>query len=85
MSSEVEIGTIEHFFDKIGVAAIKLSGELKTGDKIRVKGHTTDFETAVGSMQIEHDTVEVAKAGDAIGIKVADKARQHDKVYKVTD
>jgi translation elongation factor EF-1alpha len=85
MSSEAEIGVIEHFFDKIGVAAIRLSAELKTGDKIHIKGSTTDFESDVTSMQIEHDKVQSAKAGDAIGIKVSEKVRPHDKVYKVTD
>ena len=84
--SEVQIGTVAHYFDHIGVAAIEISeGELCTGDTIHIKGHTTDFTTTVASMQIEHEQVEKAKPGDAVGIKTDEKARQHDKVFKVTE
>ena len=78
-----EIGRIAHFYSKISVAVIDLSDTLKVGDKIRVKGATTDFEQTVDSMQIEHKNVEEAKKGDSIGLKVADKTRQGDVVYKV--
>jgi putative protease len=61
-----------------------LEGTLRVGDTIHIKGHTTDLEQAVDSMQIEHDQVEEAKAGDAIGIKVGDRCRGGDVVYKVT-
>ncbi len=84
--AEVEIGIIENYFDKIGVAAIALTdGELMKGDRIHIKGHTTDFTVTVESMQIEHQAVEKAKKGDSIGIKLGERARRHDKVYKVTD
>ena len=78
---EKEIGTISTFFSHVGVAAIKLSGKLKAGDKIHIKGHTTDFKQKVGSMQIEKKKVSEAKKGDHIGIKVEEKVRPNDKVF----
>lgn len=78
-----EVGKITHYFDKIGVAVIELSAALKTSDKIRVKGSTTDFTQGVDSMQIDHNPVEEAKAGQSIGMKIAEQARPNDKVYKV--
>ena len=80
-----EIGVVTHYFSKIGVAVLKLEKSgLKVGDKIRIKGATTDFEQEVKSMQIEHENVQTAKVGDSIGIKIKDHVRDHDKVYKVT-
>jgi len=78
-----EVGKVTHYFSNIGVGVIKLSGTLKQGDKIRIKGATSDFTQKVDSMQIDHDKVEEAKKGKAIGMKVADHAREHDVVYKV--
>jgi len=83
MEQEKEIGEVFSYYDKIGVAAAKLNGRLSVGDKIRIKGNTTNFEQEVESMQIEHEKVENAKKGDQIGIKVIDKVRKHDKVYVV--
>ena len=83
---EEEIGKVTDYFRKIGVAAIDITqGTLSVGDTIRIKGHTTDFTQVVESMQIEHENVQTAKAGDSIGIKVKDAVRDHDKVYKVTE
>jgi len=76
-----EIGTVSTYFSNVGVAAIKLSGKLKVGDKVHIKGHTTDFEAKVGSIQIERKEVKSAKKGDHIGIKVSDKVRPNDKVF----
>jgi len=81
---EEEVGKVASYFAKIGVAAIDITqGSLKVGDTIHIKGHTTDFEQTVDSIQIEHQNVEEAKPGDSIGIKVQDKVRDHDIVYKV--
>ena len=79
------VGTIEDFFAHPVVAGIKLTGTLKVGDKIKIKGHTTDLELVVGSMQIDNADVTEAKAGDSIGIKVTDRCRAGDTVYKITE
>lgn len=78
-----EIGKVTHYFTKIGVAVVELSGDLKVGDEIRVKGATSDFKQKIKSMQIEHENIEEAEAGQSIGLKVKDHAREGDTVYKV--
>lgn len=81
---EKKVGQVIKFFSKIGVAAVRLSeGSLKVGDQIHIVGHTTDFTQSVDSMQIENTTVQEAGPGADIGIKVKDKVREHDTVYKV--
>jgi len=82
---EVEIGMVSDFFAHPVVAGIELSAPLKLGDNIHIKGHTTNLELTVDSMQIDNVDVKEAKAGDAIGIKVNDRVRRGDRVYKVTD
>jgi putative protease len=84
MAEEEEIGRVVDYFAKIGVAGIDLTGKLSAGDTIHIKGHTTDLEQVVESMQVEHDQVEQAGAGDKIGIKVNDRCRGGDHVYRVT-
>jgi selenocysteine-specific translation elongation factor len=81
---EVEIGKVSDFFAHPVVAGITLTKTLKVGDTIHIKGHTTDLEFTVESMQINNVNVPQAKAGDAIGIKVSDRVRRGDIVYKVT-
>ena len=82
---EEEVGIITHYFGHLSVAAIKITKkELKVGDLIHIKGHTTDFEQPIDSIQIEHEMVDKAVNGQSIGIKVKDKVREHDLVYKVT-
>ncbi len=76
------IGKVIHYYDGIEVAAIDLTDKLKVGDEIRIKGNTTDFTQKVTSMQVEHKTVKEAKKGDSIGIKVDDKVRANDLIYK---
>jgi translation elongation factor EF-Tu-like GTPase len=83
MAEEVEIGRVNDYFAKIGVAGIDLTATLKVGDRIRIKGHTTDLEEVVESIQVEHESLEEAKAGDKIGVKVADRVRGGDHVYRV--
>jgi translation elongation factor EF-1alpha len=78
----VEIGRITHFFTKISVAVIELTMPLAVGDTIVIKGPTTDFEQPVESMQIEHNNVQRAEAGQSIGLRVAQRVRENDTVYK---
>jgi selenocysteine-specific translation elongation factor len=82
---EVVIGEVTDFFAKPVVAGIELTALVKVGDKIHIKGHTTDMELTVDSMQINNVDVKQAKAGDLIGIKVSERVRRGDIVYKVTD
>jgi len=81
---EVEVGKITHYYGHISVAIVQLSDALKVGETIHIKGHTSDFTQGIASMQIEHKDVSEAKSGDAIGIKVDQKAHPNDKVFKVT-
>ena len=81
---EVEIGKVNDFFARPVVAGIELTGPLKVGDKLHIKGHTTDLEFIVESMQINNVNVQTAKAEDSIGIKVPDRVRRGDAVYQVT-
>jgi len=82
--AEEKIGEVVKYFAKPGVAAIQLSkGSLNVGDTIHIKGHTTDFEQQIQSMQIEHQNVKAAKAGQSIGLKVKEHVRETDSVYKI--
>ena len=83
--AEEAIGKVSDFFARPVVAGIELTANLKVGDKIHITGHTTDLELAVDSMQVDNANVTEAKAGVAIGIKVSDRVRRGDIVYKVTD
>jgi len=84
MAEEI-IGAVSDFFARPVVAAIELTAALRVGDKIRIKGHTTDLELHVDSMQIDNVPVEEAKAGDSIGVKVSERVRKGDTVYKIVD
>jgi len=81
----VEIGRVTHYFTKISVAVVELSASLAVGDRIRIKGPTTNFEQVVESMQIEHNNVERAEAGQSIGLKVKERVRERDIVYKIVE
>ena len=82
---EEAIGSVSDFFAHPVVAGIELTGTITQGDKIHIKGHTTDLEMVVESMQINNVNVTEAKAGDSVGIKVSDRVRRGDVIYKVTD
>ena len=83
---EKKMGVVIKFFGKIGVAAIKLTDDsLRVGDTIHIKGHTTDLTQEVGSMQIENQNVQEAGPGADIGVKVEDRVRENDVVYKVIE
>ena len=81
--AEKQIGKVMSYFSHVEVAAIKLSGKLKVGDRIHIKGHTTDFEQEIKSMQINREDVEEAKKGDEIGVEAKEKVRPNDAVYLV--
>ncbi len=83
--AEQEVGVVEQFFAHPVVAAIKVTGSINAGDTIHIKGHTTDIVQTIESMEIENGKIETAKPGDEIGIKVKDRVRPHDRVYKVTE
>lgn len=80
-----EIGKVTHYFSKISVAVIKLTDALSVGDKIIIKGATTDIEQSVSSMQIEHENVDTAKSGQSVGLKIEGRARPNDIVYKAIE
>ncbi|MFH1621998.1 MAG: translation elongation factor-like protein [Candidatus Omnitrophota bacterium] len=77
------VGKITHYYGHVNVGIVELSDALKVGDKIHIKGHVSDFAQEVSSIQIEHASVNEAKAGDQVGIKIDQKVHEHDSVYKV--
>ena len=84
--ADEEVGVIIKFFAKPGVAAIKVTkGTIKRGDILKYKGHTTDFTEEVRSMEIDNQSVDEAKVGDTIGVKIEERVREKDIVYKVVD
>jgi putative protease len=83
--AEKPVGKVTHYYTHLSVAVVELEDELKIGDVIHIKGHTSDFTQTVDSMQIEHQPIEVAKPGQAIGLKVKEHARENDIVYKVEE
>jgi putative protease len=83
LPGEVRVGVVSHYYGHLAVAAVRLEVALAVGDTIRILGHTSDFRQRVDSMQIEHQAVSEAIAGDEIGLKVVQHAREHDVVYRV--
>jgi putative protease len=83
MEEKKLVGKISHYYGKIGVAVIELQDELKVGDTISIEGIATNVRQTVDSMQVEHKNITKAKKGDAIGLKVMDKVKENDNVYKI--
>ena len=82
--TETKIGTVTHYWNHLHVAGVTITdGVLHKGDKIHIKGHTSDFIQDVGSMQIDHEAIDEAQAGDEIGLRVAEHAREHDTIYLI--
>ncbi len=77
------VGKISHYFTNIGVGVIELSDELKVGDRISIEGATTNLQQTINSMEIEHENVQSASAGQSIGLKVEQRVREGDLVYKL--
>jgi len=82
--SDEEIGRVDRYFRKVGVAALELTGDLSVGDRVRFSGATTNFEMDVDSMQIDLNPVESAGAGDDVGIKVPERVRPNDSVVRLS-
>jgi translation elongation factor EF-1alpha len=82
--AEELVGTITHYFPKPEVGVVKLTGDLKVGDVLLFRGHTTEFQQEITSMQVEHENIESAAAGDEVAIKVDQRVRTGDEVYRVT-
>ena len=78
-----EAGTVTHYYPRIGVVVVEVTAPIKVGDRIRIRGTTTDFEQTVESMEIEHKKIEEAKPGDSVGLKVEERVRESDIVYKI--
>lgn len=84
--SETRVGVVDHWFGNIKVAGVEVTqGQLNIGDKIRIRGNTTDLFTSVDSMQLEHEAVLVASPGDKVGIRVPERVRVGDEVFVLTD
>ncbi len=84
MSGEL-IGEVTHFYNRIGVAVVDLTGSIEVGDQVHFFGRSTDFRQQVQSMQIEHEPISEAEKGQEIAIKVERRVRNHDKIYKLED
>jgi len=82
MSNRDLIGEVSHYYGNIGVAVIDLKNSLKTGERIKFLGKTTEFEQEVGSMEIERKKVNEAPAGSSVGMRVEQKAKKGCKVYR---
>lgn len=81
---EEAVAVVTHYYSHLGVAVVQVSrGSIRTGDRVRIRGHSTDFIQEIGSMEYEHHNVDQADAGQSVGIKVFDHAREHDIVYLV--
>ena len=82
---ERKVGQNSHYFNEIGVAGTEVTGKIHVGDVVHVAGHTSDFTQTVDSIEIDHEHVDEAGAGDSIGVKFVDRARVHDEVFVVDD
>lgn len=86
MATEAKVGTVTEYFARIGVAGVRLTdGDLSVGDRIRIRGHTTDVTQTVESLQVEHQAVTRAERGSEVALKVRDRVRRHDQVVRVTE
>jgi len=82
--SEDLVGTVTHYFATPSVAVVRVTDSIRTGDVVQFRGHTTDFEQQIRSMEVEHARLEAAEAGTEVAIQVVERVRKHDNVYRVT-
>jgi putative protease len=85
MMMEVEIGRVAHYYNHLGVAVLELEVDLKLGDRIHIRGHSTDFTQRVTSMEVDHHTVLWVKPGDNMALKVTQPVHVHDAVYRIVE
>jgi translation elongation factor EF-1alpha len=76
------IGRVTHYFGHLSVAAVTLTAPLAVGERIHVRGHTTDWEQTVSSMEVDHQAVTSAAPGDDVALKVDGHAREHDLIFR---
>ena len=81
----IYIAKVTHYYDRIGVAVLDLSGQIRVGDTVHILGHTSDFRQRVESLQIEHRAVEEAYPGQDVALKIDERARRDDKVFKIPE
>ena len=81
--AEREVGVISHYYPGIEVGVVEMKDEIRVGDEIVIRGYTTDFTQKIESMEIKHKKIDIAKRGEAIGLKVKDRVREGDRVYKL--
>lgn len=79
------VGRVTHYYSRIGVAVIEMVSDLRVGDQISIEGATTEIRQKVDSIEIEHEKVESARAGQMVGLKVTDKVREGDRVYRIEE
>ena len=84
MASGERVGTVSHYFDEPQVGAIDLEETIEVGDVLRFSGHTTDFQQPITSMEVDHQSVELAGPGDEVAVKVEERVREGDEVYRVS-
>ncbi|TSC54007.1 MAG: hypothetical protein LiPW16_197 [Microgenomates group bacterium LiPW_16] len=82
--TDIKVGKITHYYDKIGVAVVEIIKPLKVGDTIKISGHDKEFTQTISSMQIEHKQVDQAKKGQAIGLKIDQPVKENDEVFMVS-
>jgi putative protease len=85
MGDGKRVGSVTHYFNKIGVAVLELSESIRVGDRLHFLGKHTDFPQQVGSMQVDHEPVEQADKGNEVAIKVDQRVRRGDSIFRLTD
>lgn len=80
--ADIKVGTVTHYYDKIGVAVINVLAPIKVGDRIKISGHDKEFEQEIASLQVEHQNIQTAKKGDDVGMKVDQPVKDGDEVYR---
>ena len=85
MAEEERVGTVTHYFRQVNVGAVALEEVVELGDVLHFRGHTTDFRQSITSMEVDHESVEVAGPGDEVAIRVEERVREGDEVYRVEE